>query len=124
MKIACLLITHLPLKAEIKRYAELRGRPVIITAESSQGSAVLDASPKAKGVVPGMPLQEAMSRCKAATLIEGDEAYYLAVFERIIQSLVQRNPLVERSGLGCAYVGDQRQLTLPVATTSFAGQLR
>ena len=105
MKIACLLITHLPLKAEIKRYAELRGRPVIITAESSQGSAVLDASPKAKGVVPGMPLQEAMSRCKAATLIEGDEAYYLAVFERIIQSLVQRSPLVERSGLGCAYVG-------------------
>ena len=89
----------------MRRRAELRGRPVIITTESGRGPVVLDASPGAKGVAPGMPLQEAMSRCKAATLIEGDEPYYLAAFDRMTQALGQRSPLVERSELGCVYVG-------------------
>lgn len=105
MKIACVLITHLPFKAEMRRNAELQDRPVIIATESSRRPMVLDASPKTEGVVVGMPLQEALSRCKGAILMEADQPYYLAVFDRIIESLAQRSPLVERSGLGCAYVG-------------------
>ena len=105
MKIACILITHLPVKTEMRRHTELRGRPVIVTTESGRGAVVLDASPGAEGIAPGMPLQEAMSRCKVATLIEGDEPYYLAAFDRITQALAQRSPLVERSELGCVYVG-------------------
>ena len=52
-----------------------------------------------------MPLQEALSCCKGAVLVEADEPYYRAVFDRIIDSLAQRSPLVERSELCCAYVG-------------------
>jgi len=29
--IACMLVTHLPVKAEVRRYPQLRGKPVIIT---------------------------------------------------------------------------------------------
>ena len=105
MKIACVLITHLPAKAELKRHVELRNKPVIITVQSSRGPLVLDVSSELKGVVAGMPLQEALSRRKGATLIEADEPHYRLVFGRIMDSLSQRSPVVEKEGLGRAYVG-------------------
>ena len=105
MKIACILIINLPLKAEMRRHTELRDRPVIVFADSGRGPHVLDSSLGTAGVVADMPLQEAISRCKDAVLIEADQPYYHTVFDGIIDSLFQRSPLVERSGLGCAYVG-------------------
>ena len=105
MKIACVLITHLPVKAELTRHPRLRGRPVIITESSGSRQAVLDSSREAAGITPGMPLQEALSRCKGALLLQADESYYHAAFDRVIASLSQRSPLVERAQLGCAYVG-------------------
>ena len=109
MKIACVLITHLPIKAELRRRPDLLGRPAIITqgAGSRPGSSqvVLDRSPEARGVVGGMPLQEAMSRCKGATLLEADGPYYQGTFDTVVDLLAQRSPLVERGELGCAYVG-------------------
>ena len=104
MKIACALITHLPLKAEMKRHAELRDGPAIVFVDSGRGPHVLDCSPEV-GIAAGMPLQEAVSRCKEAVLIEADRPYYHTVFDRIVDSLLQRSPLVERAELGCAYVG-------------------
>ena len=105
MKIACVLLTHLPAKAELKRRVELRGRPVIITVQSTHGPLVLDASRETPGVVAGMPLQEALSRCKEATLLEADKRHYHAIFDRIVEALLQRSPLVEKGDLGCVYVG-------------------
>ena len=52
-----------------------------------------------------MPLQEALSRCKVAALVQADEPYYRTIFHRVIESLSQRSPLVEKADLGCAYVG-------------------
>lgn len=103
-KIACALITHLPLKAEMKRHAELGDGPAIVFADSGRGPRVLDSSPEV-GAAAGMPLQEAVSRYKNAALIEADRPYYHAVFDRIVDSLLQRSPLVERADLGRAYVG-------------------
>lgn len=105
MKIACVLITHLPMKAELKRSATLKGKPVIIIEGSDSKPVVLDSSPQAKGVVAGMPLQEALSRCKGATLVRADRPYYRSVFDTAVESLCQRSPLVEISGEGCVYVG-------------------
>lgn len=105
MQIACVLITHLPAKAELNRRPELRNRPVIITVESAGGPVALDAAPEVKGVTAGMPLQEALSLCKSATLLEADEVYYSSVFDRTVEALLQRSPSVEKGGLGCAYVG-------------------
>ena len=101
MKIACVLITHLPMKAELRRHAELRGRPVII----AEGQSVIDFSHEASGVAAGMPLQEALSRSKNAVLLQADELYYHEVSDRVITSLTQRSPTVENAELGCAYVG-------------------
>jgi len=105
MKVACVLITHLPIKSELRRHLQLRGKAAIVTVQSSSGPKVLDASPEASGVASGMPLQEALSRCKDAALIEADEPHYRAVFNGVLESLSQRSPLVEKSELGCVYVG-------------------
>ena len=105
MKIACVLITHLPMKAELRRYAGLQGRPAIITESSGSKQLVLDRSPEARGVMAGMPLQEALSRCKGAALLQADEPYYREVFDAVMDRLAQRSPLVERADLGRAYVG-------------------
>ena len=105
MKIACVLVTHLPMKAELMRHAELRGRPAIITEGPGSKQVVLDSSTGAVGVIAGMPLQEALSRCKDAILLQADEPYYHTVFGRLIASLGQKSPLVEKAELGCVYVG-------------------
>ena len=105
MKIACVLITHLPVKAEQRRRAGLRERPVIIVESYGSKQVVLDSSPKAVGITAGMPLQEALSRCKGAALLQADEPYYRTVFDGIVGQLAQKSPVVERVELGCAYVG-------------------
>ena len=105
MKVACVLVTHLPMKAELMRRPDLRDRPVIVTEGPDSKEVVLDSSPEAKGVVPGMPLQEAMSRSKAAVLLRVDASHYESVFTKMIASLCQRSPLVEKGEMGCAYVG-------------------
>ena len=105
MKVACVLITHLRIKAELMRYPELRGKPVIVTQSTGSKQVVLDRSPEARGVVAGMPLQESVSRCKAAVLLEDDERYYHSVFDGVLRHLEQRSPLVEEAEVGCSYVG-------------------
>jgi nucleotidyltransferase/DNA polymerase involved in DNA repair len=105
MKIACVLTTHLPMKAELRRRADLRGRPVLVTESVGSKQVVLDASPEAAGAVVGMPLQEAISRCKGAVLLQADLPYYHSVFDRVAESLGQRSPRIEKAELGCVFVG-------------------
>jgi len=103
--IACILVTHLPIKAELRRYPELRGKPVVITESYGSKELVLDSSSQARGVIAGMSLQEAVSRCKDAVLLQADTPYYESGFDALVLSLEQRSPLVEKAELGCAYVG-------------------
>ncbi len=105
MQVACVLVTHLPMKAELRRYPELRGSPAIIVTTSGSKQQVLDHAPEARGVIAGMALQEAAARCKNAVLLAADGPYYEKAFAGVIHSLEQRSPLVEPAGLGCAYVG-------------------
>lgn len=105
MKIACVLATHLPIKAELARRPELLDRPVMIVREQGARRFVLDHSPQTRGVARGMPLQEARSVCQEAVLLEADQSHYQAAFEEMLQALEQRSPLVEAADLGCAYVG-------------------
>ena len=102
--IACLLVTHLPVKAELIRRPDLRGKPVVITESYGSKQLVLDSSGRARGVTAGMSLQEAMSRCKDAVLLQADTSHYQAVFDGLISALESRSPLVERGELGRAYV--------------------
>ncbi|MBI4282175.1 MAG: DNA polymerase Y family protein [Chloroflexi bacterium] len=105
MQVAYVLIDHLPYKVEIQRDPGLRQRRTIIVRRHGSRRIVLDASPAAKGVSPGMSLQEALARCKDAVPIEADVARYEQEFGTILLRLGARSPVVEPAGLGCAYVG-------------------
>ena len=105
MNLACVLITHLPIKAELRRLPDLVGRPALIVKELGSQRLVLDHSAQAKGIVPGMPVQEAAAICKEVVLLEDDEAHYQAAFDDILDALEQRSPQVEAADLGCVYVG-------------------
>jgi nucleotidyltransferase/DNA polymerase involved in DNA repair len=101
VKIACVLITHLPMKVELRRNPDLRDKPVIIVAQDAE---VLDASVDAGGVSVGMPVHEAVSRCKSAVLLEADDMYYQRVFDEIIETLHNKSPFIEKADIGCAFL--------------------
>jgi hypothetical protein len=129
VKIACVLVTHLAVKAERRRYPVLRGKAFIVIGAPSTPSAgntwsagqmVLDSSPEVEGVVAGMPLREASSRCRDVMTVQADEPYYRGVFDSLAVALSRRSPSVEKdpdtpgvlyvslSGLERMYGGDAR----------------
>ena len=89
--IACMIVTHLPVKAEVRRYPHLRGKPVIITESYGSKDLVLDSSADAHCVNAGMPLSEAMARCKDAGLVQAAAPYYNSTFNKLAQARWRRN---------------------------------
>jgi len=106
-KIACVLVTHLPAKAEIGRNPHLCKKPFIILTQGPQGKEVLDFT-KVKGVMIGMPAQQAISRTPSTTFIEADEAYYDKIFDKMVGALLNFSPFIEKSESGCAYIAIDR----------------
>lgn len=106
MRIACLLIDHLPVKTEFSREPRLRGRPVIVVRAggSPRQAVVLDASPEAKGVANGMPLQQALSESPHAVLVEPDPVAYRAAFDAVLDTIEALGADVEERDQGHAYV--------------------
>ena len=101
---ACVLIDHLPVKAEVQRQPSLRGRPLVVAKSSGSQCVVLDASPEAAGVAAGMPLSEALSACAGATLVEPDPVHYRAVFDAVLAAIESLSADVQEEGLGQADV--------------------
>ena len=104
MKIACVLVTHLRMKAELRRHAHLRDRPAVIVDGSQSRPLVLDSTPEASGVTVGIALEDALSHRADTIVLEADEPYYQKVFDQLIEALLQISDRVEKAGLGCAYV--------------------
>ena len=104
MQIACVLITHMPVKVELMRHPEIYKQPVIITKESPEGLVAFDSSPEAYGVTSGMSIRDALSICNKAILIEFDEDYYNEIFSKTMIPMIQKIPRIELSGLGCIYL--------------------
>jgi DNA polymerase-4/protein ImuB len=104
VRVGCLLIPHFALQVELRRQPELREKPLLLIQSSGSRRLVLDASPRAAGVHPGMPLQEALARCKDAVLLEADLSAYQQASERIQNALEEVSPVVEDGGPGLAYV--------------------
>jgi nucleotidyltransferase/DNA polymerase involved in DNA repair len=105
MQLACLRTEHLPTRVEVCRNPRLNGQPVIVTTRAgSSGARVLDASPEAVCVSPGMPLSQALSRCAGAILVDPDPLCYARVFDDILTAIEALGADVEEEELGLAYV--------------------
>lgn len=104
MPIACVLVSHLPLKVELLRQPDLHSKAVLVIEQSGTQKLVVDRSPSARDTAVGMSLEKALARCPQATLIEADTPLYRKKWDRILDGLEQRSPIVEDADLGMAYV--------------------
>lgn len=108
MRILCVLLTHFPWRCEVRRNPSIANRPAIVVQSKEANSSqklVLDWSPELEGLLPDMPLQQALARHDSALLIPSDIPCYRAAFKAILDRLEQVSPLVEGTDLGCIYVG-------------------
>lgn len=104
MLVACVLIAHLPFKAEALRQPILKDQACLIVRTKGSSKVVADCSPSLSTIRPDMPLQQALTSVKTARLIEADDAYYHDLYRDILETLEQVSPIVEESDLGYAYV--------------------
>lgn len=100
----CLLVTHLPVKAELQRRPELNGRPLIITIGGNKRPVVLDASAEAAGVANGQTVAAALSRCVGAVTLPVDAGYLSEVNDALLAALWDFVPTVEAAGWGVFYL--------------------
>ena len=100
----CLLVTHLPVKAELQRSPELIGRPVDHHQRRNARPAVLDASAEAHGITVGQTVAEALSRCQGAVTLPVDAGYLSAVNDAVLAALCDVVPAVEAAGWGVFYL--------------------
>ena len=103
-RIACLLIRHLPVKAERRRYPQLCRRPLVIVEPGDGGDTVLDSSAEADGVVRGMTLREVLEMCGNATVMQADLKLYCEADAEIARALERRFGPIEQDGPGRMYV--------------------
>ena len=87
MKVACLLITHLRTKVEMRRHPDLKSTPAVIVGRSRGRSMVVDSTPYTSGVSPGMTLEEALSIRPETLVLEADEPHYRRVVAQVLASL-------------------------------------
>ena len=104
MKVACLLITHLRAKVEMRRHPDLKSTPAVIVGRSKGRSMVVDSTPYTSGVATGMTLEEALSIRPETLVLEADEPHYRRVFAQVLASLQGISDRMEGSELGTAYI--------------------
>ena len=104
--VGCLLVTPLPVRAELARRPELLGRPVIIAAGGAGRRGVVDVSREARdlGARSGQLLTEALSRCAHAVALTADNRYYEAVNGELLAGLLETVDRVEPAGWGRCYL--------------------
>ena len=102
----CLLVTHLPVKAELARRPELAGRPVMVAGGDECRRVVMDATAEAlaAGVRAEQPLTEALSRCAGAVALAADETYLNEVNDAMLAALLGMADRVEPAGCGDFYL--------------------
>ena len=106
MRVACVVIPHFLVEVERLHDPSLRDRPVVVGG-TEERKAVLDCSPEAmaRGIRPGMPLREALSRCADAAFVEAHPDWYQSATAAMVNELRALSPLVETAEPGVIYVG-------------------
>ena len=105
MSLACVLIPHLRALVELGRRPHLRKRPIVIVDRSSGKPVVSDFLPDSLRMRKSMPLEQALSLCRGATVLESDEPHYRQVFDGVLAALQGVSDRVEATEIGTAYVG-------------------
>ena len=95
MRVACVLITHLRAKVELRNHPNLKEPTAVIVDRSKGRPLVVDTLPAAPGVTAGMTLEQALSRHTDTTVLEADEPSYQKVFHRMLTSLQRISDRVE-----------------------------
>ena len=105
MKVACLLVPHLPVQVERQRDPSLADVPLIVGGRPWDPGAVLDCCPQAAvtGVMPGMRLSQAETLCPTARFVPAHEDSYRAVHDALVAAAEYFTPTVEIAGLGVLY---------------------
>ena len=106
MRVACVLITHLRAKTEMRRRPHLKGKPALIVDRNPSVGipVVVDRFPEASGVMIGMTPEQAVSRHANAIVLDADEPYYRRIFGQVLTSLQGISDRVEGAEIGTAYV--------------------
>lgn len=115
LKIASILIPHLPLQVEWRNNPTLADQPLVIGGRPWDDEAVLDCCPKAtaSGVCPGIRLFRAQALCPSANFIRTDEQAYHAAHDALLSAAKRITPIVETASLGQIYAevsGLERQI--------------
>ena len=103
----CLVVTHLPAKAEALRRPDLQGRPFAVTGLANAGGAtVLDCSEPAAGrVKAGQLASAALAACPDLLLLPEDRLYLDSVQGELQAALLTVLDRVESAaGRGCWYL--------------------
>ncbi len=102
MRVACLLIPHLPVQVEQRRNPVLADAPLVVGGRRWDVGAVLDCCVQAAaaGVEPGMRLSRAETLCPDARFVPADEGTYDAVHEAVADSVRRFTATVEIGELG------------------------
>ena len=88
MKTGCLVITHMGIKAELRRRPDLNAKDLILYSGERIGyPSVFDVSQNITTISRGMPLTEAISRSSGAVIMKADIRYYTHLFARIVSDL-------------------------------------
>ncbi len=106
MRVACLLIPHLPVQVEQRRDPTLIDAPLVVGGRRWDAGAVLDccARAAAAGVEPGMRLSQAEALCPEARFVPADEEAYDAVHRTLVDSVKRFTPVVETVDAGLVLV--------------------
>ena len=110
MRIACVLITHLRAKAELRRHEHLKsmspakaGNSPIAVVDRTDGKPLVVDSSAGASARAGMTLEQAMSSHNGLIILDADEPYYRRVFEDVTEALLQVCDRVEPAELGTAH---------------------
>ena len=104
MKVACVLVTHLRAKVELRRQPQLEGRAAIIVDRSGAKPVVVDALPAAAGVTGGHDPGGGPVPPHQHYRPGGRRARLPTVYQQVLTSLQGVSDRVEAAEPGTAYV--------------------